>query len=925
VYSHHFHDENFVEKNDVLVECFRLIAKTEAKFFFEQLGLNAEKYLRFSEKAANKPQIDYQLKLVQDRLCKFLQLIYKNQLPFAHGIVKDSQVKLLKHTQQVSLDLHFIGNNQNIDYQLKLSIENQNIDLRNCNLTIIHQHPAWCIISDYLVHLPEIKASFLTPFQTKESIITKQEKFDSYLKKIVAPLMESSQISIHTQGIPTNQISEPTETSFTIETHFQNKKWLVCPRHHYGRKSFPAGKTDKKIFSSVEIKNNRSEIQQIIRNWEVEAEHLRDLIGDFSLQNGFFELPAKSLFDVQTWLKGKLKVLPKHVKFKGWYYQGKLVNIENHQLSIITINQNKDWFDLEVRVKVGEIEIAFKEIAKSILEGKDVHLLENGEYFIIPTVWKAKVDAIEKHAENHGAHWRLPAVKWHVLEDSSPQPDAVLGVEIAQTEYFTYRAYQIEGVRQMLMARERQKGFLLADEMGLGKTLQVLGVLASLQNAGVVGKPSSHTNVQPGLQLSLFEEFPTSESNALPALIVVPPALIINWYRESQRFFPNMRASVHAGPNRSRKTEELQQHDLIISSYHTIREDVQMFKALSFSVLVLDEAHYIKNPQSQIYEAVKSIPHHFSIALTGTPIENNLKDLWSIFSVIEPQLLDKYAVFNKQYRLPIESEKDEFSLEQLKHLLSPFMLRRTKSLVAQDLPPLVEQVVFSEMTEEQDAFYVKTKSKVRNALLEAQLNEVETNINIHILNGLTRLRQIANHPQLVQENIESGKFAQIISDIQQILDSQKRVLVFSTFTTYLDLIKSELEKASIESLVYTGALNTKERQKIIDEFSASSSSKVLLMSLKAGGVGLNLTQADYVLIADPWWNPQAENQAIARAHRIGRTETVTVKKYISIGTIEEKIHQLQQQKIELSEEILAIAEENHSLKISREAMLELID
>ena len=922
VYAHHFHDEEFVKKNDTMVACFNLLGKTEVKYYFEQLGIPPNKYPQFSQKEKNKPQIDYHLLLIKERLCQFLKIISDNQLPFAYNITRDAPVKLLNHTSNVALDLYFNGIDQNIDYQLKLSINNKNINLRTCPLTIIHSKPAWCIIDNYLVHLPEIKASFLKPFQTKNSISINQDKFDSYLKKIVAPLMESSKISIHTQGIPVNEVNTPTKTSFTIETHFQKQKWVVYPQHHYGKKSFPAGKSPKKITSTIEIKNEQSEIQQIIRNWKVEEDHLRDIIEDANLTNSYFQLPVDNLHDVQTWIERKIKDLPDHVRFAGWYYLGKLVNTEKSQLTISVLNQTSDWFDIEVVINVGNISVPFKDLAKTILEGKDVHLLENGEYFIIPTAWKSKVDFIDKHAVKSETSLKLPALKQHILGDDIPEREAIKDVEIVQPEKFSYRTYQQAAIQKMLEAAKHQHGFLLADEMGLGKTLQVLGILASLHQAGIVGKPSTQSIPKAGSQLSLFDDLSTPASKVLPALVVVPPALMINWHRESQRFFPHLHALVYSGPNRH--TNDLTHYDLIISSYHTVREDAEIFESIPFSLMALDEAHYIKNPQSQIYEAVKSINCDFRIALTGTPIENNLKDLWSIFSVIEPKLLGNYKAFNHDYRLPIESEKNEFSLDQLKHLLSPFMLRRTKRLVGQDLPELLEHVVFSEMTANQNELYEETKSKVRNAIMEGQLNASETNLNIHILNGLTKLRQISNHPKLVNESIESGKFEQIISDIIQIHDSQKRVLVFSTFTTYLDLIKCELAGSSIKCLMYTGSLNTNERQRIIDKFSTSNDSSVLLMSLKAGGVGLNLTKADYVLIADPWWNPQAENQAIARAHRIGRTEAVTVKKYISIGTIEEKIHQLQQKKIELSEEILAVAQENHSVKISSQAILELI-
>ncbi len=922
VYPQHFESETFVEKTKVLIECFDLLKKLDLSYFFERLGINPKDYNRFSSKERNKAQIDYYLKLQRDRLCTLLSLLSQNNVAFVLNVERDKIIKRLRFATNTDLDLFFTRIDNNISYQLKLSINERTVDLHNKAVEVLNVQPAWCVIDNWVFNLPDIKATFLNPFTKNNEIRIPHSTFDEYLKKIIAPLTESSEITIHTNGIDVQVIDEPRETRFTVEKHLHSNNWVCYVHYIYGKKRIASGSSKQKL-SSVEDINGKMMIQQIIRNHTVEAEHLKIIDPDLSLRNGCIEIPASNLEDVQLWIENQAKRTTNFVINEGWFLNGKKVNTGKQEFSVQANNSAFDWFDVNISISIGGIEVPFADIAEAVNNGKDAFILEDGQWFIIPNAWKSKIALIQKHAVVRGKKTVLPQFTKHVLNDVRTNAPTVKDVDVVHPEKFVYRPYQLLAIEHMLKVRNQQHGFLLADDMGLGKTLQVLGVLASLHNAEIVGSKSesNHTN---GHQLSLFEEENTTKStSSLPALILVPPALVTNWARETKRFFPHLSVAVHLGQDRSQKSSWLNKHDLIISSYHTMRSDADLFAKMNISVLVLDEAHVIKNPQSQLHQSVKSVNAAFSIALTGTPIENNLMDLWSIFSIIEPNLFGKTNDFNRNYRNPIERNQDEFVLEQLKKILHPFMLRRSKQMVAPELPELEEQVVYNEMTDEQSELYEETKSKVRNAIIDAKKEGEDINLNIHILNGLTRLRQIANHPELVDEVISSGKFNQITSDAVQIYESGDSVIIFSTFTSHLALIERELKTYNIDSLVYTGSLNNTQRQVIIDEFSTSKKGNVLLMSLKAGGVGLNLTRADYVLLADPWWNPQAESQAIARAHRIGREKKVTVKKYLSTGTIEEKIFQLQQQKQVLADEVLSMAE-NQFANLSPNVALEII-
>jgi SNF2 family DNA or RNA helicase len=453
------------------------------------------------------------------------------------------------------------------------------------------------------------------------------------------------------------------------------------------------------------------------------------------------------------------------------------------------------------------------------------------------------------------------------------------------------RPYQQEGLSWLWHLQTNNLGGCLADDMGLGKTLQTLALLLwnKEQRTGMGVRPT-------GSQMTLFD----NESTQATSLIIVPASLCHNWYNEIRKFCPSMKTMIHHGAGRHRTASHFTGYDIIISSYHTVRQDIEFFIAVNFLYVVLDESQHIKNPSSNIYRAVMRLRANHRIVLTGTPVENSLTDLWTQLSFVNPGLLGSLTFFRREFARPIEKNNEEEKEARLRKIIQPFIMRRTKEMVVKELPPVNEQVIHCDMSEAQAAIYEREKSAVRNSIMEnIEAIGIEKSA-IMVLQGLMRLRQLANHPLLTDEKYTggSGKFDTVTHNIESVVAEGHKILIFSSFVKHLDLFPGWLESNDIGYAMLTGA--TRGRERVIDSFRNNNSIKVFLISLKAGGVGLNLTEADYVFILDPWWNPASEIQALSRAHRIGQERRVFVYRYISGDTIEEKILRLQERKSKLA-------------------------
>jgi SNF2 family DNA or RNA helicase len=407
------------------------------------------------------------------------------------------------------------------------------------------------------------------------------------------------------------------------------------------------------------------------------------------------------------------------------------------------------------------------------------------------------------------------------------------------------------------------------------------------------------------------------------SLIVVPASLIQNWMNEIERFAPSLKVAAHTGIHRPRNTAGFKYCDVIISSYHTVRQDIDFLREYEFHYVILDESQMIKNPHSKLYRAMSDLRASHKMVVTGTPIENSLTDLWSQINFVNEGLLGSLSFFKKRFVRTIEKKKDQDQEQRLKDLINPFILRRTKEEVAKELPPLYEQYRFCNMTDEQKRLYEEEKSTIRNNLLE-NLEEIGLERSaLMVLKALTRLRQLSNHPLMVEDDYEygSGKYDEVFRNIESVVSEGHKVLIFSSFVKHLDLYARELDRLNWEYARLTGA--TVRRQDQVDKFQNDPGCRIFLISLKAGGVGLNLTAADYVFMLDPWWNPAAEMQALNRAHRIGQDKSVFVYRFISNHTVEEKIQRLQQRKSELAKTF--ITSNNPLRDMRREEILDLFN
>ncbi|WP_343069133.1 SNF2-related protein [Hymenobacter citatus] len=392
------------------------------------------------------------------------------------------------------------------------------------------------------------------------------------------------------------------------------------------------------------------------------------------------------------------------------------------------------------------------------------------------------------------------------------------------------------------------------------------------------------------------------------SLLVMPTSLIYNWLEESLKFTPGLRVLVYTGTYRDKNVEQFQDYDLVLTSYGIVRLDIELLKTYKFDYVILDESQAIKNPSSTTSQAVRGLHSRHRLILTGTPVENSTMDLWSQMSFINPGLLGTQHFFRKEFLKPIEKGKDEGKMRRLHTLIKPFILRRHKAQVATELPEKIENLSYCPMTEEQQQCYEETKSYYRNKILQNIEEHGTASTQFMLLQGLTKLRQIANHPRMAHEDYEheSGKLREVVRMLRNVVAEGHKVLVFSQFVKHLDIIRHALDEKNLRYAYLDG--NTRERHKEVARFQEDEKLRIFLISLKAGGVGLNLTAADYVFILDPWWNPAVEAQAVDRAHRIGQERTVFTYKFITKNTVEEKILALQNRKIQLVTDLITTDE-----------------
>lgn len=824
-------------------------------------------------------------------------------------------------------------------YSLEILIGKKPFSLLRKKITMVSTQPCSLVWQNQLIVFEKINAKKLLPFFEKDFIFIPSQVEDKYYASFV--LQSVREYPVRAKGFTVIDEEIPKKTILSVE-HNLKLETVIFPLFAYGEKEFLPG-SKPRVFVMFQKEQGTFLFRKITRDFVWEKECLT-LLKDWGLkeENGSFFCTGTELLDGKARVYELIRWLDLHrkdIEKAGFIVrQDKLEkHFSVHKPTLdIQVKLQDDWFDIYANVSFGKFQIAFIKLKKYILN--DIHEFElpNGEIAIIPDEWFTDYRDLLPFARQEGNNMRINKHHYYLLQQrlnginknlfnrlDATGKNGIEKVPLPNGLQASLRSYQEEGFSWLCHLYENQFGGCLADDMGLGKTLQTLTLLLKIkkQRASL-----SFQNIesQQG-QMSLpFEEH--VEENHQPAtLIVMPTSLIHNWENEIKKFTPVLKAYKHTGIQRKKAAafkKLVYYYDIILTTYGTIRNDIDMFCQYEFHYLILDESQNIKNSGSKTYQAVSQLKSKYKLVITGTPIENSLSDLWSQMNFINKGLLGNLAYFKREFIAPIEKKNNPEKQSQLQMLIRPFILRRTKSEVAGDLPPVTEQIRYCQMGKAQQSIYEKEKSAIRNKILENIEREGEKKSTFIVLQGLTRLRQLANHPSLINgsEENESGKFDEIMQSLESLVAEKHKVLVFSSFVRHLNLVKDQIIARNWKYSMLTG--QTTEREAEIRKFHEDTDNQIFLISLKAGGVGLNLTAADYVFIIDPWWNPAAEMQAVNRAHRIGQGKKVIVYRFISENTIEEKIQSLQERKSSLAEKFI---HSNNPMKaITKEEIIDLL-
>ena len=562
----------------------------------------------------------------------------------------------------------------------------------------------------------------------------------------------------------------------------------------------------------------------------------------------------------------------------------------------IKINSGIDWFNTDLSVQYGKQKASLKQLHQSIRNKSKFVQLDDGSLGVLPVEWLQKLADYFQAGEVVGDWIKIPKNNFttiHNLSDTAELSGEVKAelalyqarfadfeqiqeVPVPEALLANLRDYQKQGLNWLNCLDEFNFGACLADDMGLGKTIQILAFILSQRT-----KQVHNTN-----------------------LVIVPTSLLFNWQDEVAKFAPSIKVLTHHGANKIKDIKALDDYEIILTTYGTLLSDLQLLKKYRFNYIILDESQNIKNPDSQRYKAVCTLRSRNKIVRTGTPVENNTFDIYGQFSFACPGLLGNKQYFKDTYAIPIDRFEDHQRAKTLQQKIKPFILRRTKAQVATELPEKTEMVLYCEMGPEQRQVYNACEKELRD-FIEATSGDDKPLNSMHVLTSLTKLRQICNAPTLLKDAATQNCHAAKIEVLMEQIDNkshQHKILIFSQFVAMLDLIKTELEKRNISFEYLTG--QTTNRAAKVNEFQQNDQVRVFLISLKAGGTGLNLTEADYVYLVDPWWNPAVENQAIDRCYRIGQKKNVIAVRLICPDTVEEKIMKLQETKTKLADDLI---------------------
>ncbi len=822
--------------------------------------------------------------------------------------------------KRASISFHFQRTAEATTYYPEITCDGHRVDIPNPAAYMVCKNPAWMVVSGKLYGFDKpFDGRKLTPFLSKKSIVIPKNLEENYYKNFIAPLIAAFD-NVQVEGFEikksaydphplltiselpaTNSKESPTLFDETTGKHqpFANDeagKIVFDLSFKYGKHRF-RGADAEMVSVTLEKHDNDFVFHRVQRQVDSERKFAQMLI-KLGLPLGSMYRTAIEKAQAFSWInENRVNLLnfgfevsqPDNRDKK--YFVGKAV-IE------LEVKEGIDWFDIHAKIRFGEYEISFKDLRKLILKKKVEFKLPNGEIAIIPEAWLLKYGDLFAMSETHGTNEKPVLNKYHLHLVRELQEGNLAKVQISDRlknlENFTgirdypvpagfqgqLRPYQKAGYNWLRFLNEFHLGGCLADDMGLGKTVQTLTMLQSEKEKGNTGT----------------------------SLLIMPTSLIYNWEMEAAKFTPELKILTYTGTNRNKAVERFNKYDVVLTSYGITRLDIESLQNFYFNYIILDESQVIKNPTSNIAKAVLQLKSRHRLTLTGTPLENTTLDLWSQMTFINPGLLGGQTFFKNEYQIPIEKRQDEGKTKKLNAIIKPFILRRLKSQVATDLPEKVENIYYTNLSPAQEEKYEEAKSFYRHKILDLIEKEGISSSRMTILEGLTKLRQLSNHPRMVDTHYkgDSGKLEDLSHMIENALLEGHKLLIFSQFVKHLEIVKEFLRSRRIDFAYLDGS--SMDRKDQVEKFNKDPNLKIFLISIKAGGLGLNLTEADYVFILDPWWNPAVEQQAIDRAHRIGQKKKVFTYKFITRNTVEEKILQLQKTKLRLSENLITTEE-----------------
>jgi SNF2 family DNA or RNA helicase len=838
------------------------------------------------------------------------KITYKQRL---YWQLKKSDLSEIKVSDK-SCDLSFTVDENELFYTLKafITIEGKKHDLAKKNIGESYyfvKHKDTYYLNKTLVHCKALSNFKEIPF-----VQIVKDDFESYYNNYIKPLSKLYPVKLK------NVIQEGktiNEKDVIKQVYLSDLSGYIIIKPILSYKDQKIEVLSNEKFEAL----NGNLITRFTTNKNDEKEFIETVKGLHpkfeTQQQSFFHLNKKE-FVANTWFIDAIDTLKKKdIEVFGFDELKEMNFNKNKPVTSLSVNSGIDWFDVDITISFGDQKVSLKDLKKVIVNKENYVKLSDGTLGVLPEEWvekyahvfragNVKKDSIEVSKYQFSVIDSLfdevdPESEWakkHLeLKQKLKTFNNIKDIKEPKGVKATLRDYQKEGLNWLNFLDEYGFGGCLADDMGLGKTIQIISFFKHLKNKG--------------------------KKNKQPNLIVLPTSLIFNWQEEIKKFCPSLTVKVVGGAKRTKSTEDFEKFDLIIITYGLMVRDVDYLKDFHFNYIVLDESQAIKNPTSKRFKAARLLKANNRLVLTGTPIENNTFDLFAQMTFVNPGLLGSMASFKKNYATEIDKNKNKEVAKELTQLINPFLLRRTKEQVATELPEKTEQILYCTMEKEQQKVYDAYKNEYRNYLMGKIDKEGLGKSKMYVLEGLTKLRQICDSPKLIKDDIqktdESIKIKELLRHISEKTNNHK-ILVFSQFVTMLGLIKEKLDEAGIKYEYLDG--KTKDRQEKVNNFQNDDEVRVFLISLKAGGTGLNLTAADYVYIVDPWWNPAVEAQAIDRCYRIGQTKKVMAYKMICKNTIEEKIIKHQEGKKKLSSELIQ-TDESYVKALSKESIQDL--